>query len=184
MTMLKILAIIAIGVLAWWIPDWTEKRANRLAQEGTGCDPDREPVVIPSIRKPVDQQPSFDDVPLPAAKLETNPNGSDLPPILVPVDPVARAKLDQAVLYSKVSNATKDRWWYIPLALIGLLVLSKTISLLSRHAEGEKVENAVDENETEAAHNREMEKLDKLIELERLKQARPPEPMQPESRNP
>ena len=75
-------------------------------------------------------------------------------------------------------------WWYLPLALTGLLLFRKVTSLLPRPLEGEKVEKAVDEAATESAHKREMEKLGKLIELERLKQARQPEPVQPESRNP
>ena len=185
MTMLKILAIIAIGVLAWWIPGCALDEANSLEQEGTGGVPGRiipDPVPKP-FKAPSDppcQKREVNDFRPRRVELVPNPDGDHLPKILSPIDPVQKEQLRQAGIYRRVRNATKDWWWYVPLALTVLLIVSKTTSLFQRRAEIEPVEKAVEDGEIEASHKREMEKLDKLIELERLKQ--PPESTQPESR--
>lgn len=128
----------------------------------------------------------FDDFRPRSVELVPNPDRPHLPKILAPIDPVKKEQLRQAAIYRNVSNATKDRWWYLPLALIGLLLLGEATGLLQRPAASQEAGKAVNENETEAAHKREMEKLDRLIELERLRQARPTDFTQSEteSRNP
>ena len=181
MTMLKVLAITAISVLAWWIPIWAGERADRLELEGTDISNPTihrdEPIVrVNGVRQ-------FDDVPLDAVIGIDRPDGSETK-IFAPADPDQQEMLKKAAVYRNVSNATTDWWWYLPLALSVLLIVSKATSLFQRPTESETVEKAVDHSATEAAHKREMEKLDKLIELERLKQSRPPEPPQPESRTP
>ena len=178
-TIVSSLGIVAITVLMWWLPGWAEERANRLELEGTARPPMVPDRIVNGVRE-------FDDIPPSSVELVPNPDGSHLPMILAPKDPVQKEQLRQAAIYRNVSNATKHRWWYPSLALTGLLVLSKTTNLLQRPAESEEAEIAVNEDDMEAAHKREMEKLDKLIELERLRQALPFDvtPPQPESSKP
>jgi ParB/RepB/Spo0J family partition protein len=183
---LKLLAIIVIGVCAWWVPDWAEHQANRLEQEGTGGDlgcvvppPVPRPVVAAAPEKDAPQgnhnaaiddfpqpNPAVDDFPLPRAVLEPDPEGAWVEPILVPVDPADKEKLRQAGIYRNVSNVTKGMWWYLPVGLAALLVLSQTTSVFKRRPAPVEEVAAND-----AGDKLDMEAL--LAELEKLRQAKP-----------
>jgi hypothetical protein len=118
-----LLPIIIIAVFMRWIGGYAERQANRLEQEGTGRDPDRAPIPPPVIgQKYPKQLREMDDVAMPSAMPEKQPDGSS---VQVSVDPVHREKLAQAVFYRSVSNVTKGWWWVVPAGLAGLLVVRR-----------------------------------------------------------
>ena len=164
MMFLKLSLIVGSGALAWWAFSLPEREANRLEQEGTGGVLGRivpKPVELPAFGNPPERDDvrEIDDIPPNRVELVQNPDGWHLPKVLAAVDHRDQEKMRKAAEYRNLGNAISVWWWFVPVAVALLLFVKLPKRRLI-------VESA-------ATERPEMELIAQLIELERLRQAKP-----------
>jgi hypothetical protein len=176
---LKLLAVLALGVAAWYIPRHIIAEADELAAAATGAPPPGTRVPVPNSSEDIRDREARLTSPIVEDDIQPrrnhnvpNPEDPHGPPILVRDDPAERSMLEQACARRTLGLRLGVYLWAVPVLATVMLLLGWLHRPSRDPLAGEVGEIAAPvgtADATDDAHKREMEKLALLIELERLK---------------